>query len=202
MEYQKYLKYLKLFGFKFVNDINLKNTLKIKSLNELNIHLQNCSLCNLSNTTKYKNINNQTNIKVIFIVNKFYGYNEPFSLKEKEIFQKIISNVLNLKKEDFIVLPIIKCQALMPINSSYFNLCKNYILNELELIKSKLIVTFGDSFDVLFNSNFINIRGNLIKLNNLKIIPTYDINYIIKNPTKKIEFYNDLKKIKYTLEKI
>ena len=202
MEYEKYLRYLKLFGYKYVNNISLKNELKFDNLDNLNTIIQNCSLCNLSNTTKYKNINNIKNVKVVFVIKKFYGLNEPFDVKEKEVFEKIISNVLNLTKNEFIILPIIKCSSIISVNIDSYNLCKNYILNELELINSKLVVTLGESFDTLFEDNFNNVKGNLIKYNNINIIPTYEIKYIMKNPTLKVDFYNDLKKIRFLLDKL
>jgi len=197
---QNYYKYLKLFGFRYGNYQYLAKRYSF-DYDELNSNILQCSLCSLSLYSKSKNINTK-NSNIIFVLEHFFAHNTPFLPNEEIVFNKMITNVLKLDNEQYIILPIIKCNVFSNISDESYQICKEYIFNEFKLLNPKLIITFGSSFNKLFNKDYQKVRGNLIQYDRLNIVPIYDIGFLIKNPTFKQTMYKDLQKIKYLIDKL
>ena len=113
----------------------------------------------------------------------------------------MIENVLFLKREEVYVTNIVKCRP--PQNRDpeieEVELCKEYLLKELEIIKPKIIVTLGRiAFKYLLNDEtpISKARGKIFEFKGIKVIPIYHPSYLLRNPSKKRETLADLKFIK------
>ncbi|HIP12796.1 MAG TPA: hypothetical protein EYG97_00850 [Arcobacter sp.] len=191
----------KIMGYKYCEDLNIdKNELSFNlpdTINEIDNIISNCSLCSFCNLSEIKVINNiKENADILFI--------STFRLASKDdIFDAMLNKVLNLSRDDVNILSILKCDIDEKVNiNDQVNICKEYVLKQIDIIKPKLIITLGDSYNYLLNSdvNISNIRGNMLKYNNINLIPMYHPLILLRNPSLKKDALTDLQKIKLLME--
>jgi DNA polymerase len=74
---------------------------------------------------------------------------------------------------------------------------------QIENIKPKIVVTLGDeAYKYLTNSDIeiSKIHGTPLKHNGYIIVPTFDLSFLLKNPSYKKDAFEDLIKIKSLLK--
>ena len=116
------------------------------------------------------------------------------------VLQKLLDE-LNLKIEDTYFIEAIKC---FPINRKYLNKCslncKNYLLEQLEIIKPELVLSLSDSatrtiLDIKYK-RFSDVVGKEFEINKIKIIPIYHPSPISPLSYKNnIEIFKKIKKL-------
>jgi DNA polymerase len=193
----------KLLGVKFIEPLNFNNTKKIElpnDIKELENYVSHCNLCDLS---KYKN-------NSIFSIGNFNSeimmVGENLNFLNNNIYtllENMIKNVLEIDFNTIYMTNTLKCNVNNIANLDRpIELCKNYVIKQIELINPKIIITIGNAFYVFMNINdeIIDISGNLYNYNGIMIIPLLDIEFVYKNPSYKQNMFNDLKKIKLLLE--
>ncbi|MGW8169461.1 MAG: uracil-DNA glycosylase [Sulfurovaceae bacterium] len=177
-----------------------------QNMQELKKQTKNCHLCELS---KYrKNVvfgEGNINAKILF-VGEAPGSSEdasgkPFVGRSGEILNKIITNVLNISKEDTYITNIVKCHPPKnrEPNSIEAHTCLPYLYKQIELIKPKIVVALGSiAYHYLTGdeTKMSKIRGIAIEKDGYTIIPTYHPSYLLRNPSHKYEAWEDFKKIK------
>ncbi|WP_298040138.1 uracil-DNA glycosylase family protein [uncultured Campylobacter sp.] len=145
------------------------------------------------------------NSKIMFVLLcKKDDYFEGISGK---ILQNAIKEGLNLEKDSVYISSLLRCEisqndAKNPALERSFELCRPYLLEEIRLIKPKIIITLGEEAFMHFYPNlltkggFSGIRGSILKDNSRFIMPTFSPEWISKNPSFEENFIDDLKKIK------
>ncbi len=209
-----HLQQMKYMGFKYSDSIELntkENIISELPLNSSGLEntMLNCNLCSFSKSRKNILVG-QGNLDadVIFL-------NMAPSIVEDEgaelllgnsgtMLKKMAKNILKIDIEDIYILNILKCLPNKDIEESNIeiNLCKPYIQKQLDIINPKLIISFGNSYKYLTNDDkdISEIRGNMQYYNNIKIIPTYDPSFILRNPSQKKDVMNDLEKAKLLMD--
>ncbi len=207
------LNFLKSIGYEYHNVIKLLNN-EISSnslpnnISSLKDVVENCYLCELSKSRKSVLFGEGSlNASLMFISD------EPTSSEDElknfyvgkigEQLSKMIENVLPLKKEDVYITNLVKCKSTNGINSLHFSSCSAYLYKQIELIKPKLIVTLGEkTYQYLCNDTtpLSQIRGQIMSFKEFKVLPTFSINYLLRNPSLKKEAFYDMLKIKSILE--
>jgi DNA polymerase len=191
-----YLSTLQSFGIEYIEQIKPTKALEqIDSLDLLDLTVQNCLLCNLA---KLKTGNNfcfgSRNSKLVFVGESM------LRSSEKELLEKIVTSVFGMKLDEIYYTSVIKCNTNSNDLEPYFKMCSSYVLQELGLIKPKIVVLLGkEVFSALLHKNrseFMQNRGNVFNQNGCFMLPTYDLEYLEKNPSVKKDFYIDMLKIK------
>ena len=196
--------------FKEYKPVGSHNTMLPKDLNALENSVNSCYLCNLSKIRK--NVvfgEGNPNADLMFI-----GEGPRTSEDESgrvfvglagDIVTNIIEKVLGLKREDVYIANIIKCRTpenRVP-NMEEASACKPYLLQQIELIKPKIIVALGStSFHHLtgeYDTPISNVRGEVISLGDIKLIPTLCPYFLQRNPSSKKEVLQDMLKVKSLL---
>ena len=210
------LNFLKSIGYEYGQSINLQNSNNEQvqlpnNINQLEQLVKNCYLCQLS---KYReNVlfgSGNIDADVLFLkesptisedeVDTFYVG------KSGDLLANMIQKVLKVDCEDVYITNIVKC--ISPNGSTkneHVNFCKSYLDKQIELIKPKLIVILGESVYRYFTNDttpFSEIRGKVIRNNDLDIICTYEPSFLLRNPSSKGEAYEDLLKIKAIMEQM
>lgn len=211
----KYLYNLKSFGYEYHEPLEffqseVKNVKLPNSLIELKNSVEHCYLCELSKCRKnvlfgYGNFNS----KVLFIndepsksedeIGSFYVGNSG------ELLSKMIENVLNIKKEEIYITTLVKCKSLNGATNSNMEVCNDYLLKQIELIKPKLLVVLGEkaySFLLKNDDNFSQNRGKELSFNNIPLIATFSPTFLLRNPSFKKDAYYDMLKIKNFMEEL
>jgi len=197
-----YLNLYKSFGIEYFEPItfdkkssssnNLPNKIEL-----LNNYIEHCNLCELSKFSNKKSIgfgNSSSEIYIVGISSNFQNENISLMLKD------IIENVLELNIQEIYVTNLIKCNTKLQngINTNNIDLCKEYFIKQVDIIRPKYIVALGDVSNYLLkNENNISyICGNCYDYNDLNLIPMLDLEFVYKNPSYKDELYKDFKKLK------
>lgn len=165
-----------------------------------------CQLCRLSESRK-RVIFGKGNPKadVIFVgdfpSNSDESVGVVFTSRVGELLAKMIESVLLIPKDEVYLTNILKCRPLDTLNPSatYAHTCMPYLLKEIEFIKPKVVVAFGEiTYHYLTGENkkIDEIRGDIYRQNDYIIIPTHHPRDILKNPSLKREIFEDLKVIK------
>lgn len=207
------LNFLKSIGYDYHELIKLSNhevssnslPNDIQSLKDV---VENCYLCELSKSRK--NVlfgEGNINASLMIICDEPTSTEDElksfFVGKSGETLAKMIENVLELKKEDVYITNLVKCKSIDGMKHSHFNSCSTYLYKQIELINPKLIVTFGEkAYQYLCkdNSSLNQIRGQVMSFKEFNVLPTFGINYLLRNPSLKKDAYHDMLKIKAILE--
>ncbi|MSN96105.1 uracil-DNA glycosylase [Campylobacter sp. FMV-PI01] len=206
-KFQQLLAY-KAFGYEFVDDelLNLEKKSYFQSLDDLRLNLKTCELCNLSKSRTNTVFSKQLNAKLMIIrlyPNKF----EDKSGKVADINSKFKEKLLQytcLGEDEIYVSYLVKCLCTSKVVDDFIYKCSPYAFDEIEKINPKIIITMGDicSKTILKDKNLPNLEishGSIFRENKRFILPFFDVDFILSNPSK-IEIFNeDLKKIKELL---
>lgn len=204
---------LKSMGYNYQKGINLlpndiKNIKLPDNIFALKSNVENCYLCELSKTRKNVLFGvGNPHAKVIFISDEPSNSEDELGFfyagKSGELLSKMIENVLNIKKEEVYITNLVKCKSSNSLNKLHVESCNDYLQKQIELIKPTLIVSLGEStYSYLFNEKdtFSQNRGKELHYHNIKLVPTFSANYLLRNPSAKKDAYYDMLRIKNILE--
>lgn len=178
-----------------------------QSITQMQPLVESCHLCSLAKTRKNV-VFGEGNLQAdIMFIGEGPGANEdelgrPFVGRAGEILTKIITNVLNLKREDVYIANIVKCR---PPNNRVptieeVDACKEYILQQIKIVKPKIIVALGStSYHHLtgqFDTKISQIRGEVMNFGDAKLVPTYHPSFLLRNPSAKREVFQDMLRVK------
>ncbi len=111
---------------------------------------------------------------------------------------------IGLKRKDVFITNIVKCRP--PHNRNpkpeEMKKCMEYLERQIRIIRPCLIVTLGKiAASVLLGvESVVRMRGNLFHYEGIKVIPTYHPSYVLRNPKREQEVFEDLDVIKEILE--
>jgi len=206
----KQLYQLKQLGYNYTSvtafkeeepDLTLPNTLE-----SLKKQAKECHLCALSKSRqKVVFGEGSVNATVMFVgdtpSNSDDSAGKVFTGRSGDILTKMIENVLGLTRTEVYITNVLKCRALdtQTPSPTHIHTCQPYLLKEIELIKPKIIVAFGETaYHCLTgdDSEMEKAHGNLNKQSAYTVIPTYHPNYLLRNPSVKKDVFDDLLKVK------
>ncbi len=202
---------LKYMGFEYLDPVQIDNSMIIQeklpnTLESLHNIVENCNLCSLSKSRKNISFGmGNINANIMFLnLSPTHLEDESgnvFAGKSGEMLVNMCQKVLGLNIDDIYVANILKCFS-KDIVDLEINICKPYVEKQIELIKPKVIIAFGNAYEYLINENksLKEIRGIMQNYNNIKVMPTFDASYILRNPSFKKDVLKDLQKVKSLLE--
>lgn len=173
-----------------------------KTLSELEKKINKCTKCNLGNTrSKFVFGTGNPNAEIMFI-GEAPGADEdlqglPFVGRAGQLLTKLLKYV-GIDREQIYICNILKCRP--PNNRkplpSEIELCKPYLLKQIELVKPKIIVALGaTAIEGLLNikKKMGELRGKILNFNKIPVIITYHPAALLRNPNWQEDFLNDLK---------
>lgn len=177
---------------------------KEQGISVLKKEIGNCTRCRLSKSrTKLVFGEGSLNAKLVF-VGEAPGRDEdlsgrPFVGRAGQLLTKII-NAMGLKRHDVYIMNIVKCRPPQNRNpqSDEINTCEPFMLKQLEIIKPKIICALGTfSAHTLLKTDepISRLRGKFYDYHGIKLMPTYHPAYLLRNPNKKREVWEDIQLI-------
>ena len=125
---------------------------------------------------------------------------EPFVGKAGQLMNKAF-DVVGIKREEVYIANIVKCRP--PNNrdpeEDEITACMDYLRNQVVIIKPRIVVLLGRiALQNILGKEYkiSSVRGNWIEKKGIMYMPTWHPAALLRDETKKIEFLNDLKKIK------
>lgn len=131
---------------------------------------------------------------------------EPFVGRAGQLMNKAFIG-LGIKREEVYIANIVKCRPPQNRNpeSDEAVACMDYLRSQVMLVKPKIIVLLGSVAlkNILGNEYGITAsRGKWIEKNGIIYIPTWHPAALLRDETKKIDFWKDLKEAIRRLEEI
>lgn len=123
----------------------------------------------------------------------------PFVGKAGQLMNKAFEGV-GIKREEVYIANIVKCRPPQNRNpeKNEADACKEYLETQINLVNPEVIVLLGGVAlkNILGDEyNITSSRGKWFEKDGRKILPTFHPAALLRDETKKIEFWNDLKKI-------
>ena len=130
---------------------------------------------------------------------------EPFVGKAGKLMDQAFIG-LGIMRENIYIANIVKCRP--PNNRTPHkdeaNACLDYLRNQVILIKPRIIVLMGNTaLKNILGENYgiTSSRGKWINKKGILYMPTFHPAALLRDDTKKIDFWNDLELVKKEAEK-
>ena len=181
------------------------------SLDELKNEIQNCTKCKLCKNRRNVVVGQGNPNADVMFIGEGPGADEdiqgePFVGKAGQLMNKAFQG-LGIKREEVYIANIVKCRP--PSNRTpekeEAEACLDYLRNQVVLVKPKIIVLLGNTAlkNILgYEFSISSARGKWIEKKGIKYMPTFHPAALLRDESKKIDFWNDLKLVKEMNEKI
>jgi DNA polymerase len=129
----------------------------------------------------------------------------PFVGRAGQLLNKIIE-AIGLKREDVFIGNVNRCrppQNRTPTHEEAAT-CKPFLLREIALLRPDVIVVLGNTAmkNLLDTKEGITkLRGNFMDYKGIKVMPTFHPAYLLRDPSKKRETWEDMKKVREYLNR-
>ena len=186
-------------------DVSIERRCKEDLYSELVVQIDDCTKCDLHINRKNIVIGDGNLDSKVMFIGEAPGEEEdnkglPFVGRAGQLLTKMLVSI-NLKREDVYIANIVKCRP--PNNRVPLPLevqkCYPYLDMQIDIIRPRLIVTLGaPATQTLLKTkqSISQMRGRFYKYEkNIRIFPTFHPAFLLRNPNKKREAWEDLKVI-------
>ena len=170
-----------------------------------------CMRCPLCCEGRSKVVHSEGNVKArLMFVGEAPGADEdaqgrPFVGRAGQLLNKIIE-AIGMKREDVFIGNVNRCR---PANNRTPTIaeaatCKPFLLREIALLRPDVIVGMGNTAmkNLLDTKEGITkLRGNFMDYKGIKVMPTFHPAFLLRDPSKKRETWEDMKKVREYLNK-
>ncbi len=130
---------------------------------------------------------------------------EPFVGRAGQLLNRIIESI-GLKREDVFIGNVNRCRP--PGNrqptAAEADTCRPFLLREIAVVRPKVIVVLGNTATQNLldtKTGITKIRGEFQDYFGIKVMPTFHPAYLLRDPRKKREVWEDMKKVRDFLNK-
>jgi len=197
------LKFFSQMGIEFISISSSKDT----SFHSVEERILKCQKCTLSQG-RTNAVPGEGSLEAeLMFVGEAPGRDEdlqgrPFVGRAGQLLTKIIG-AMKFNREDVYITNVVKCRPPnnRNPNKEEIETCKNYLLEQIEMIKPRAIVALGrvaTDFFVHSSLGMTALRGNFHEFNDIQVMPTFHPSYIIRNEgNKSIKkmVWEDMKKV-------
>jgi uracil-DNA glycosylase family 4 len=205
---KSYLEYLKGMGISSLpaSESNSEKTVssEILTLAEVRKELGDCKRCKLYRARRTIVFGEGNDKAELMFIGEGPGYDEdvqgrPFVGRAGQLLTKIIESI-NLPRQEVYITNIVKCRPPQNRNPEPDEIqsCNPFLMNQITVIQPKIICALGTfSAQTLLKTDtkITALRGKLFDLEGIKVIPTYHPAFLLRNPERKREVWEDMKKI-------
>ncbi len=181
-----------------------------ETIEDIRLDIGNCTRCPL-HEGRTKIVHSTGNLQAdLMFVGEAPGADEdaqgvPFVGRSGQLLNKIIESI-GLKREDVFVGNINRCRP--PGNRAptlpEARTCKPFLMREIAVVRPKVIVVMGNTAcqNLLETKVGISkIRGEFQDYFGVSVMPTFHPAYLLRDPSKKREVWEDMKKVRDFLNK-
>jgi len=182
-----------------------------ETIEEIRLDIGNCTRCPL-HEGRTKIVHSTGNIQAdLMFVGEAPGADEdasglPFVGRAGQLLTKIIEGI-GMKREDVLIGNINRCRP--PANRQptlpEAHTCRPFLMREIAVVRPKIIVVMGNTAmkNLLDTKEGITkLRGEFQDYFGVKVMPTFHPAYLLRDPRKKREVWEDMKKVRDFLSKV
>ena len=182
-----------------------------ETIEDIRAEIGNCTRCTLCEG-RTKIVHSTGNLQAdLMFVGEAPGADEdaqglPFVGRAGQLLTKIIE-AIGVKREDVFIGNINRCrppgnrQPTPPETAA----CKPFLLRDIAVIKPKVVVVLGNTACQNLLDTKVGItklRGNFQDYFGVKVMPTFHPAYLLRDPSKKRETWEDMKKVRDYLNSV
>ena len=128
----------------------------------------------------------------------------PFVGKAGQLLTKIIESI-GFRREEVMIGNVNRCRppGNRPPTTEEAATCKPFLLREIAIVQPAVIVVLGNTAikNLLETKEGVSkLRGNFQDYKGIKVMPTFHPAYLLRDPAKKRETWEDLKKVRDYLD--
>jgi uracil-DNA glycosylase len=128
----------------------------------------------------------------------------PFIGRAGQLLTKIIE-AIGFKREEVLIGNVNRCRppGNRPPTPEEVSMCKPFLLREIAVVQPEVIVVLGNTAmrNLLDTREGITrLRGRFQEYKGIKVMPTFHPAYLLRDPSKKRETWEDLKKVRDYLD--
>ena len=174
------------------------------TMKDIRNELGDCRRCKLHQTRRTIVFGEgNENAKLMFI-GEGPGYDEdvqgrPFVGKAGQLLTRIIQS-MHLQREEVYITNIIKCRPPQNRNPEPDEIesCSPFVRKQIDAIRPRVVCALGTfSAQTLLKTTarITALRGKVYNLDNITVIPTYHPAFLLRNPEKKKDVWEDMKRV-------
>ena len=205
---KSYLEYLKGIGIGFLPTLEADSEKATRTENltlaQVRTELGDCKRCKLHRARRTIVFGEGNEKSSLMVIGEGPGYDEdvqgrPFVGKAGQLLTKILQSI-NLTREEVYITNIVKCRPPQNRNPEpdEIQACNPFLMKQINVIHPKIICALGTfSAQTLLKTEtkITALRGKLFDLGGIRVIPTYHPAFLLRNPERKREVWEDMKKI-------
>ena len=176
-----------------------------ETLEDIRAFVGNCIRCTLCESrTKIVHSEGNRQADLLFI-GEAPGANEdaegrPFVGKAGQLLNKIIESI-GLKRDDVFIGNVNRCRPPQNRQPTLIEAatCRPFLLREIAVVRPKIIVVLGNTATQNLLDTKVGItkiRGEFQNYFGVKVMPTFHPAYLLRDPSKKREVWEDMKKVR------
>jgi DNA polymerase len=176
----------------------------ISTLEEIRTELGNCHRCKLYRTRRTIVFGEGNEKARLMLIGEGPGNDEdvqgrPFVGKAGQLLTKILQ-AIEIEREEVYIANIIKCRPPQNRNPEPDEIenCYPFLLKQIQAIRPRIICALGTfSAQTLLKTDvkITALRGKIYDFSGIQLFPTYHPAYLLRNPEKKREVWEDMKQI-------
>ena len=176
----------------------------VSTLDEIRNDLGDCQRCKLHRTRRTLVFGEGNEKAKLMFIGEGPGYDEdvqgrPFVGRAGQLLTKIIQS-MHLQREEVYITNIVKCRPPQNRNPEPDEIesCNPFLLRQTDIIQPRIICALGSfSAQTLLKTTakITALRGRIFEVRATKVIPTYHPAFLLRNPEKKKEVWEDMKRI-------
>jgi DNA polymerase len=211
---KNYLEYLKGMGIEAIPAAGEKVKKifpsKFPTLEAIRRELGDCKRCKLHRTRRTIVFGEGNEKAKLMFIGEGPGYDEdvqgrPFVGKAGQLLTKIIQSI-HFERQEVYIANIIKCRPPQNRNPEPDEIksCSPFLMKQIQAIEPKIICalgTFAAQTLLQTDAKITSLRGRTFDLEGIKVLPTYHPAFLLRNPDKKREVWEDMKQIAEWLAK-
>jgi len=201
---RRYVAYQKSLGAEFLPGSSEETAHAQHTLAGVRNELGECKRCNLHLTRRHIVFGEGSERAKLVFVGEAPGEDEdrqgrPFVGKAGQLLTRII-NAIDLRREEVYITNIIKCRPPHNRNPQRAEIatCEPFLKKQLEIIQPRIICalgTFAAQTLLETDEKISHLRGRFHVYGGFKVMPTYHPAFLLRNPHRKREVWEDMKKI-------
>lgn len=174
------------------------------TLEEVRKELGDCHRCKLHRTRRTLVFGEGNRQARLMIIGEGPGHDEdlqgkPFVGRAGQLLTKILQSI-HLQREEVYITNIIKCRPPQNRNPEPDEIksCYPFLHDQIRAIRPQIICALGSfAAQTLLKTDakITALRGRFYEFSGIKVVPTYHPAYLLRNPERKREVWEDMKQI-------